>query len=118
MRRGGMVLAFDEAVRTILKLSTEAIQVKEQMLDLVTGMHRGGIFYSEGVRFFKKAFIGHVLDKNHGNQSKAARELGMHRNTLSRTISELQLDLSEYVPERKPIGAHRVSEIQELAKRA
>jgi transposase-like protein len=31
--------------------------------------------------------------ENHGNQCKAARELGMHRNTLSRTISELKLDL-------------------------
>jgi Fis family transcriptional regulator len=33
-----------------------------------------------------------VLQENKGNQCRTARELGMHRNTLSRTISELKID--------------------------
>lgn len=69
--------------------------MKNQLEALVAQMHESGILYSEAVREFKKRFIMNVLDRNHGNQSKAARELGMHRNTLSRTISELNLDLSE-----------------------
>jgi DNA-binding NtrC family response regulator len=56
-------------------------------------MHKSGILYSEAVREFKKRFIVAVLNENHGNQSKSARELGMHRNTLSRTINELKLDM-------------------------
>jgi DNA-binding NtrC family response regulator len=56
-------------------------------------MYKSGILYSEAVREFKKRFIITVLQENHGNQCKAARELGMHRNTLSRTIEELKIDM-------------------------
>jgi DNA-binding NtrC family response regulator len=67
--------------------------VKDQLEALVSQMHKSGILYSEAVREFKKRFILAVLQENHGNQCKAARELGMHRNTLSRTIGELKLDM-------------------------
>jgi len=56
-------------------------------------MYSGGILYSEAVREFKKRFILTVLEENHGNQCKAARQLGMHRNTLSRTMQELKIDV-------------------------
>jgi hypothetical protein len=56
-------------------------------------MHSSGIFYNEAVREFKKVFISHVLEQNKGNQCKAAKQLGMHRNTLSRTLAELDLDI-------------------------
>ena len=67
--------------------------MKDQLEALVTQMYKSGILYSEAVREFKKRFLITVLAENHGNQCKAARELGMHRNTLSRTISELKLDV-------------------------
>jgi len=67
--------------------------VKDQLEALVMAMHDGGILYSEAVREFKKRFILTVLEENNGNQCKAARELGMHRNTLSRTIDELKIDV-------------------------
>ena len=56
-------------------------------------MHHSNILYSEAVREFKKRFILAVLEENKGNQCRAARELGMHRNTLSRTLAELDIDL-------------------------
>jgi DNA-binding NtrC family response regulator len=56
-------------------------------------MYNSGILYSEAVREFKKRFLLTVLQENQGNQCRAARQLGMHRNTLSRTISELKLDI-------------------------
>ena len=56
-------------------------------------MHHSKILYSEAVREFKKRFILAVLQENKGNQCRAARELGMHRNTLSRTLAELDIDL-------------------------
>ena len=67
--------------------------MKDQLEALVSQMYKSGILYSEAVREFKKRFILAVLHENHGNQCKAARELGMHRNTLSRTIHELKLDM-------------------------
>ncbi len=56
-------------------------------------MYRSGILYNEAVREFKKKFILTVLQENKGNQCKTARQLGMHRNTLSRTVAELGLDI-------------------------
>jgi DNA-binding NtrC family response regulator len=66
--------------------------VKDQLEALIGHMYRSGITYSEAVCEFKKKFILTVLQDSNGNQCKAARQLGMHRNTLSRTITELKLD--------------------------
>lgn len=67
--------------------------MKDQLEALIMQMYKSGILYSEAVREFKKRFLQTVLQENNGNQCKAARELGMHRNTLSRTITELKLDV-------------------------
>ena len=67
--------------------------MKRELDSLVTQMHAGGITYHEAVREFKKRFILTVLQENKGNQCRAARELGMHRNTLSRTLAELKIDV-------------------------
>lgn len=67
--------------------------MKDQLEALILQMYKSGILYSEAVREFKKRFIVTVLQENNGNQCKAARQLGMHRNTLSRTITELKLDV-------------------------
>lgn len=66
--------------------------MKRELDNLVTQMHAGGITYTEAVREFKKRFILEVLARHRGNQCKAATELGMHRNTLSRTVAELDID--------------------------
>lgn len=67
--------------------------MKDQLEALITQMYKGGILYSEAVREFKKRFVLAVLQENGGNQCRAARQLGMHRNTLSRTIQELKIDM-------------------------
>jgi DNA-binding NtrC family response regulator len=69
--------------------------VRDQLEALIMQMYRSNILYSEAVREFKKKFIFTVLQENKGNQCRAARELGMHRNTLSRTISELKIDVRQ-----------------------
>jgi len=59
-------------------------------------MYHSNILYSEAVREFKRCFIATVLEENKVNQCRAARKLGMHRNTLSRTIDELKIDVREF----------------------
>jgi Fis family transcriptional regulator, factor for inversion stimulation protein len=66
--------------------------VKDQLEALISQMVEQGIAYEDALTEFEKRFIKRVLDKVSGNQSKAARELGIHRNTLSRKIDELHLD--------------------------
>src|SRR5262252_7555297 len=69
--------------------------VKDQLEALIMQMYKSNILYSEAVREFKKRFILTVLQENKGNQCRAARQLGMHRNTLSRTITELKIDVRQ-----------------------
>jgi Fis family transcriptional regulator, factor for inversion stimulation protein len=66
--------------------------VKRELDNLVMQMRAGGITYEEAVREFKRRFLLDVLAHHRGNQCKAARELGVHRNTLSRMLAELQID--------------------------
>jgi Fis family transcriptional regulator len=73
----------------------ERLLLKRELDSLVAHMQASGITYAEGVREFKKRFILEVLARHRGNQCKAAAELGMHRNTLSRTIAELELKPAE-----------------------
>jgi DNA-binding NtrC family response regulator len=65
--------------------------VKDQLEALVTQMIEHDIGYEDAVDEFERRFIRKVLEKNNGNQSKAAKTLGIHRNTLSRKIEELGL---------------------------
>ncbi len=66
--------------------------MKRELESLVMRMHSGGITYEEAVREFRKRFVVEVLAQHRGNQCKAAKELGIHRNTLSRMIAELEID--------------------------
>ena len=69
--------------------------MKRELDSLVTQMHSSGIRYEEAVREFKKQYLREVLVAHKGNQCKAAEEMGMHRNTLSRAMRELGLSLAE-----------------------
>jgi len=67
--------------------------MKEQLESVVLQMYKAGVGCSEAVREFQRAFILTVLKDQRGNQCKAAEKLGVHRNTLRRTIQELQIDI-------------------------
>jgi Fis family transcriptional regulator len=83
--------------------------VKRELDNLVTQMHSTGIRYEDGVRQFKRQFLLEVLIAHRGNQCKAAEELGMHRNTLSRTMAELELDASEVrMGLKRPVRSERL----------
>ena len=69
--------------------------MRRELDSLVTQMHSSGTRYEDAVREFKKQYLREVLVAHRGNQCKAAEELGMHRNTLSRAMAELGLDLTE-----------------------
>jgi DNA-binding NtrC family response regulator len=66
--------------------------VRDQLDGLVTQMVERGILFEEAVGEFEKRFIKRVLERNNGNQSRTAEVLGIHRNTLSRKLTEYNLD--------------------------
>jgi transcriptional regulator with PAS, ATPase and Fis domain len=66
--------------------------VKDQLEALVNDMIDHGILFTDAVSEFEKRFIKRMLDKNNGNHSRTAKALGIHRNTLSRKVDDLDLD--------------------------
>jgi DNA-binding NtrC family response regulator len=65
--------------------------MKEQLERLVDEMVTKGVRYEDAHREFEKKFIAMALTKVDGNLGRAADLLGMHRNTLSRKITEYRL---------------------------
>jgi Fis family transcriptional regulator len=66
--------------------------VKDQLESLIGMMVERGILLEEAVGEFEKKFIRRVLERCKGNQSRCAKELGIHRNTLSRKVGEYKLE--------------------------
>jgi DNA-binding NtrC family response regulator len=75
--------------------------VKAKLAMLVSQMYRRGMRFEEALEEFQSVFILTVLRDNKGNQFRAAKKLGMHRNTLRRTIRTLKLDLLSVRPPSK-----------------
>lgn len=92
--------------------------MKRELDNLVAQMRAGGITYEEAVREFKRRFLLDVLASHRGNQCKAAKELGVHRNTLSRMLAELQIDAATVrTGARRPPRSERGTlEIKQIAR--
>ena len=60
--------------------------MREKLRDFVADLVRGGVPLEMARREFERIYIEEVLASHAGNQSAAARELGIHRNTLSRKL--------------------------------
>ena len=92
--------------------------MKRELDSLVTQMRAGGITYEEAVREFKRRFLLEVLANHRGNQCKAAKELGVHRNTLSRMLTELDIDPAAVRSgmRRPPRSERGVVELKQIAR--
>ncbi len=65
--------------------------MRDRLEQLVGEMVDKGIRYKDAQREFEKQFITRVVISCDGNLGKAARSLGVHRNTLARKIRELRI---------------------------
>jgi DNA-binding NtrC family response regulator len=91
--------------------------VKQELERLVLQMYRNGLRYSDAVREFQRTFLATVLREENVNQVRAAKRLGIHRNTLRRQIHELELDIrSLRVARRRPPVSERVPVAQKDAR--
>ena len=61
--------------------------MKDQLDALIDQMIASGLHYEDAISEFERRFIKKTLEKNDGNQSRAAHALGIHRNTLSRKMN-------------------------------
>ena len=66
----------------------QPLRLKERLEILSKEMIDKGILYSEATDRFEKCFIAEVMRRNNGNIIRTAAVLGIHRNTLSKKISQ------------------------------
>jgi len=65
--------------------------ISDRLEKLIEEMVDRGVRFEDAVREFEKRFIARVLGRCDGSLTKSADALGMHRNTLSRKITEHKL---------------------------
>ncbi len=64
------------------------MKLREQMENLVDKMLDGKILLGEAVSEFEKLYIQKALARNNDHLSNTAEIIGMHRNTLSKRVSD------------------------------
>lgn len=64
---------------------------QDQLRAIEINAHRAGLGYDFLLLAAKRQFIIGALARNRWNQCRAAGDLRMHRNTLSRTMAELKI---------------------------
>ena len=65
--------------------------MREQLEKLVQEMLDRGILYDDAKREFERVFIAKALARSKGNLCKAADVLGLHRNTMTRKVTEYRI---------------------------
>lgn len=84
--------------------------MKAELEALVEKMIANKILFEEALKEFEKHFILRVVARHNNNLSKAAEELGIHRNTLTKR-------LQEYEQGTKPAKAVKGKRRQTAARR-
>lgn len=69
---------------------------------LIDHLVENGFFLEEAVEILEKGMLERVLSGTGGNQSEAAKILGIHRNTLLRKMLEFDIDGKR--PRPRPAG--------------
>ena len=65
--------------------------MRDQLNRLVDEMVSKGILYDDARQEFERRFISRALARSKGNVGRAAKMIGIHRNTLSRKVTEYRL---------------------------
>ena len=76
--------------------------MKERFDGLVEHLLDGQLFLQQAIEILEKSMIQSALVRNHGNQCAAAKQLGIHRNTLNRKMVAYELGGAR--PRRKPVA--------------
>jgi Fis family transcriptional regulator, factor for inversion stimulation protein len=76
--------------------------MKEKFDGLIERLLEANVFLPEAIEILERSMIHRALDHNAGNQCAAAKQLGIHRNTLQRKMQEFGIGNGR--PRRKPIA--------------
>ena len=71
---------------------------------MVDRVLNSGMSLQQATELLERGMIGGALRRAKGNQSAAAKALGIHRNTLQRKMGEYELTNGRVRPRRKPVA--------------
>lgn len=74
--------------------------MKDSFDALLNKLMEAGFFLEQAVEILERGMIARALERESCNQSKAAKLLGIHRNTLQRKMGDYQIVGKS--PRRKP----------------
>ena len=66
------------------------MQIRNRMEILIEEMLNGQIMLNEAMTEFEKLYIQKAMERNNEHLSKTADALGIHRNTLSKRVSNYE----------------------------
>jgi DNA-binding NtrC family response regulator len=78
--------------------------MKEKFDGLVEHLLDGGLFLQQAIEILERSMILGALERNHGNQCAAAKQLGIHRNTLQRKMVAYEVGGTRARARRKPMA--------------
>jgi len=74
----------------------EKVESKNFFLDETTYQEKKGILYRFILDSVEKPLLEQALERTYGNQLKAAKILGINRNTMRSKIKKLGIDLNKW----------------------
>jgi DNA-binding protein Fis len=80
-----------DCIRDLAFIKDEVIAFEEALFN-----EKKGVLYKSIVEAIEKPLIEQTLERTEGNQLKAARILGLNRNTLRAKIKKLDIKLDRY----------------------
>ncbi len=103
LSREGYVAEPDEddpdVIRVVPKDVYDAkFSVKKKIVELENSLYyqKKGVLYKSILENVEKPMIEHALERTEGNQLRAAKMLGMNRNTIRAKIKKLDIDVTRW----------------------
>src|SRR5215471_15834561 len=82
--------------------------MKDVFDGLVEHLLNGGLFLQQAIEILEKSMIQGALRNNQGNQCAAAKQLGIHRNTLQRKMVAYEVNATRSHMGMAPLDHERV----------
>ncbi len=85
-----------EILSELLREEGYSGSLKDNIIELEKALYneKKGVLYKTILEMIEKPLIEHVLERTDGNQLKAAKILGINRNTMHAKIKKLAIDVS------------------------
>ncbi len=76
----------------------DMVSLEEKILSLEDSLYnlKKGVLYKSVLEIIEKPLLERILERTEGNQLKAARILGMNRNTIRSKIKKLGISVGKY----------------------